>query len=381
MGRRLQSLASALTGAVTAAGVMYYFDGSSGRKRRARLGERSAQAARSFAQRLSERAAGWIRGGRVPAGVLAARVRARVERIVTHAQAVHVSVDEAGSVRLTGAVLAWELEPLRASVAAVPGIGRVVAELAVLESAERVRALVGDREVPTRPQTPTEASTAVRLLMALAGSGLLLGGARRRGKLGAASAAAGGMLLLRSVAPSRARLRRQHRPSIELSHTLHVHAPVNSVYTALRQPEALVGAVPPVRALRSREDGAMRWTLSDSEGWRLECIGEISEVQPNREIAWRSTADSPVSLWGMVWLEPIDERQTRLQLYISCRGAPGRTGAALRSLAGVGAREQLTENLNCLRQYLEAGAAPPPVSRQGTDVLSAWTQPPSGRTH
>jgi uncharacterized membrane protein len=228
--------------------------------------------------------------------------------------------------------------------------------------------------------TQAETSTALRVLMALAGSSLLLGGARRRGKLGAVGAAAGGMLLLRSAAPvpRRRRATRSRGPSVEISRTLHVAAPVESVYAALRQPEQLVGVVPPLRALRHRQEGATQWTLSDAEGWRVECSAEVTELQPNRQIAWRSTVDSPVSLWGMLWLEPLEDGQTLLQLYISCRLPPGRTGAALHCLAGFGPRQQLSENLTRLRRHLEATGSSPPHSNP---VLSACTQQTGRRTH
>jgi uncharacterized membrane protein len=359
MGRRLQSLASAFTGAVTAAGVTYDFDAGSGRHRRTRLGERAADLARRGLSRLQDASLGLayrltggttalFRDGRIPSSLLAERVRALVGHIVTHPDAVHVEAADDRTVRLTGAVLAWELQPLREAVSVVPGIGRVVAELAVFESAERVGALLGETAKPTSASdTQAETSTAVRLL-------------------------------LRSVAPARRRRALRSRgPSVEISRTLHVAAPVESVYAALRQPEQLVGVVPPLRALRHREEGATLWTLSDPEGWRVDCSAEVTELQPNRQIAWRSTVDSPVSLWGMLWLEPLEEGQTLLQLYISCRLPPGRTGAALHCLAGSGPRQQLTENLTRLRRHLEAAASPP----QSNAALSAWAQPTGGRTH
>ena len=352
MGRRLQSLTSALTGAVSAAGVMYYFDAGSGRDRRTRLGERAASVARRGLSRLQDASLGLANRltGRTTALLLAERVRARVGHIVTHPSAIHVEAAEDRTVRLTGAVLAWELQPLREAVSAVAGIGRVVAELAVFESAERVRALLGETVTPTSASdTQAETSTAVRLL-------------------------------LRSVAPAprRRRALRSRGPSVEISRTLRVAAPVEGVYAALRQPEKLVGVVPPLRALRHREKGATQWTLSDPEGWRVECSAELTERQPNRQIAWRSTVDSPVALWGMLWLEPLEGGQTLLQLYISCRLPPGRTGAALQCLAGFGSRQELTENLTRLRRYLEAAGSSPP---QGNAALSARTQSTGGRTH
>ncbi|HTT07160.1 MAG TPA: hypothetical protein VMF64_17930 [Steroidobacteraceae bacterium] len=410
MGRRLQSFASALTGAVTAAGVMYYFDANSGRRRRLALGQRSAGAARRSLARLQAashglahravelvaRATALLRGDEAAPGVLVERVRSRLGRVVSHPGAVHVSADEQHAVRLSGAVLAWEHEPLRRAVAGVAGVGAIHDELQVHESAAHVSALQGAPRRTRRGEAPDSGTAALRLLMALAGGSLLFGGTRRRGTLGAVGAAAGGALLLRSVtAPRRRTGGRARGHALEICQTLHVRSPVDSVYAALRRCDRLVELLPPLRALRHRADGATQWSVHDPHGWPLEWVVILSELQPNRQIAWRTTDDSPLAQWGMVWLEPIDAQHTRLHLYVSLRSAPGRTGLALRRLLEAGPHGELTENLSRLRRYLEgaasaAGAAGrvPGVAGPGTgaqasspDLLAAWTQPLDGRTH
>lgn len=410
MGRRLQSFASALTGAVAAAGVIYYFDASSGRRRRADLGQRSAGAARRGLSRLQAasrdlvhrayglgaRATGLLRRAEVTPTVLVERVRARLGRVLSHPGAVHVSADEQHTVRLSGVVLAWEHEPLRRAVAQVPGVEGIRDELEVHESAQHVSALQdGTRRSRRMPDAQAGGTAALRLLMALAGSSLLLGGSRRRGTLGAVGAAAGGALLLRSVTAPRRRTASHRARTLEICQTLHLHAPVERVYEALRDTDRLVALLPALRALRHRADGATQWSVHDPQGWPLQWTAVVTELQPNRQIAWRTTDDSMLAQWGMAWLEPIDAGQTRLHLYVSLRGVPGRTGQALRRLLGTGPHGELTENLGRLRQYLDGGmgAAPAGAGRRaataGTpgrsaanpDLLAAWAQPLDGRTH
>jgi uncharacterized membrane protein len=400
MGRRLQSFASALTGAVAAAGVMYYFDTSGGRGRRADTGQRSAGAARHGLSRLQAasrdlahrayglgaRATALLRRGEIAPTVLVERVRARLGRVVSHPGAVHVSADERRIVRLTGVVLAWEHEPLRRAVAEVPGVEAVRDDLEVHESAQHVSALQSGPRRPRRAQAAESGKTAaLRLLMTLVGSSLLLSGTRRRGTLGAVGAAAGGALLLRSVTAPRRRAARHRGRVLEVCQTLHVRSPVESVYEALRHSDRLVALLPALRALRHRGDGATQWAVHDPQGWPLEWTAVITELQPNRQIAWRTTDDSMLAQWGMAWLEPIDGRQTRLHLYVSLRALPGRTGQALRRLLGTGPQGELTGNLGRLRQYLEGGmgaaAADTGASVARPDLLAAWTQPLDGRTH
>jgi uncharacterized membrane protein len=396
MGRRFQSLASVLTGAVTAAGVTYYFDGDSGRRRRARLGERSAGLARRSLSRLQaasrdlahrasgfgERAAALLRGrDGVGVPLLAERVRACVARMVSHPQAVHVSADDARTVWLTGAVLAWEHEPLRRAVAAVAGVRAIRDEMQLYESAEHLSALQDAPWHSGRRTSDSSSAAALRVLMALAGGGLLLGGSRRRGKLGTVGAAAGGALLLGSVAAPR-RVKGHRGRALEICHTLHVRASAESVYAALRHCDPLVSLLPALRSLRHRADGATQWSVRDPEGWRLDFTAAITQLQPNRQIAWRTTGDSALSQWGMVWLEPIDAQRSRLHLYASLQSVPGRTGQALRRLLGTGPRGELTAHLARLRQYLEAGRADAHgAGRGGSEAPAAWMQPTGGRTH
>jgi len=410
MGRRLESFASALTGAVAAAGVMYYFDAGSGRRRRAEFGQRSAGAARRGVSRLQAasrdlahrvyglgaRATARIRRGEVAPTVLVERVRARLGRVVSHPGAVHVSADEQHTVRLTGAVLAWEHEPLRRAIAQVAGVGAIRDELEVHESAQQVSALQGGARRALRgPADEAGATAALRLLMALAGSSLLVGGSRRRGTLGVMGAAAGSALLLRSVTTPRRRPARYRNRPLEVCQTLHLHAPVESVYEALHNSDRLVALLPALRALRHRADGATQWSVHDPQGWPLEWTAVVTELQPNRQIAWRTTDDSTLTQWGMAWLEPIDARQTRLHLYVSLRIIPGRTRQALRRLLGTGPHGELTENLARLRRYLDGASEAGPAgagtrtatagtTRGGSanpDALAVWTQPLDGRTH
>lgn len=400
MGRRLQSLASALTGAVAAAGVVYSLDASSGRQRRAQLADRPAGAARRGLLRLQAASRGLLhrayglsarlRGTGQAASGVAERVRTRIGRVLSHPGAVQVSADAQHIVRLSGAVLAWEHEPLRRAVAAVPGVRAIRDELRVYESAEQASALQAEPGAP-----PTEASAtgsggsaALRVLMALAAGSLRPGGSRRRGAQGAVAAAAGGALLLRSVALPRSRTRRSARHTLEVCQTLHVRAPAQSVFAALRQIDRLVAPLPALRVLRHRADGATQWMARDSSGWRLDWTAVITELQPNRQIAWRTTADSSLTQWGMVWLDPIDAQQTQVHLYASLRSMPGRSGQLLRQLLGAGADGELNANLERLRRYLETAAgsaagtaASPPAASAGADLFGAWTQPIGGRTH
>lgn len=453
MARTVRSLSTALTGAVAAAGMMYYFDAISGRRRRAQLAERSASTTRHWLSRLRvagrdlanraggvrARAASLLRMRRVTPEVVVERVRSAMGRVVSHPGAVHVSVDANHRVLLRGAVLAWEHAPLRRAVAATAGVREVRDELAAYESAEHVSSLQGGQ--PRRARRPEllqdHWSPGTRLLMAIAGGGLLLGGSRlfggsaRRGALGAVGAAAGGALLLRSAinAPLRD-LPRGRGPHIEVRKTLRVRAPLERVFAALCDCERFPTFMRHVSDVQRRADGSTHWVMAGPWGIALEWDAVTTQLEPLRLIAWRTTEGSALQHWGMLRLEGGDagpQAEVRVHVYL-CYSAPaGRLGQAVARALHADPRGGLTEDLLRLRSYLEGSAgadagetlgngsvslgsvnargagsgtgqgvgraagsstdlgagrssssATPPASEE---VLTAWMEPPQGRTH
>src|SRR5437868_2972955 len=119
MGRAL----SLLGGAGLGAGLMYFFDPQTGRRRRALLRDQftgllhdAGAAFRVAGRDISHRAYGLLaEGGSVLAGgpvsdqALTERVRARLGRLVSHPGAIDVSAHD-GEVTLSGPVLADEVE-------------------------------------------------------------------------------------------------------------------------------------------------------------------------------------------------------------------------------------------------------------------------------
>jgi len=126
-------------------GLMYVFDPSTGKRRRALARDKAqlywystGDAIRKKARDTQNRARGTIAGVRqrfigtdVPSdAVLAARVRAQIGHVVSHAGAIGVNASQ-GCVSLSGPIPANEVEKLLSTVASVPGVTEVVNQLEV----------------------------------------------------------------------------------------------------------------------------------------------------------------------------------------------------------------------------------------------------------
>jgi hypothetical protein len=136
----------ALTWLGLGAGLMYYLDPDRGRSRRTRVRDRILHllkeldaAVGATAHDLTNRTHGLIAEARsvlihhqdhTPDGVVVARVRSKLGRVVSHPHAIVVTAHR-GHVALAGPVLACEVDRLRSAVASVRGVTSVEDRLQV----------------------------------------------------------------------------------------------------------------------------------------------------------------------------------------------------------------------------------------------------------
>src|SRR5579871_5270620 len=152
MSQNLNVLGAAAIGA----GLMYYLDPDSGRRRLALLrdqlvhaGHLGSRAAGIVASDASHRLTGMFAGVFAPPDdadaddlVLAERVRAKLGRLVRHPGAIDVTANH-GNILLRGPVLADEVQQLLLGVASVPGVENVVDSLDVRQVPGNVPGLQG----------------------------------------------------------------------------------------------------------------------------------------------------------------------------------------------------------------------------------------------
>jgi hypothetical protein len=210
----------ALTGFGMGASLMYLADPGQGRRRRARLREltvHSVHAAKSIAgmtsrdveHRMSGLAARTLSRltEEVPSdGVLTARVRARLGRLVSHPGAVDVAARR-GTVTLSGPIFEAEVEQLLEGVRAVPGVTAIENRLEPHQEAGRVSALQGPgpQEVLRMRASWRRWSPTARLIAGIAGVALVAFSSPKRPVRGAVTGLVGVELLERALRGARAR--------------------------------------------------------------------------------------------------------------------------------------------------------------------------------
>jgi BON domain len=161
--------------------AMFYLDPQVGRRRRTSMRDTVSATyhdARDLAEGQARRAVDHARGmiadarrrlwpfGRPSDAQLNERIRAQLGRLVLNPHAIRSQV-EAGCVRMHGKVLRHEIDALMAGLWNVPGVQRIVNELAVYTEPGNEPDLQGERRASQRTVTARLAVTPVLALLAV----------------------------------------------------------------------------------------------------------------------------------------------------------------------------------------------------------------------
>ena len=243
----------------------------------------------------------------------------------------------------------------------VSGVKSVMDALAPIAEPEHVSALQGGkpRPGPTIDILQDTWAPTTRALAATGGLLLLARGLRHRTLAGLASDAAGVALLVH-VAGTRGRARYttlDGRPAVAIRKTLHIQAPPGEVFALFNKPDVFPRFMTHVRAVRRDGDRHSHWKVTGPLGTSFEWGAEITELEPDRLIAWRSTDGSDVANEGRITFTPSGDGKTDVQVQLSYHPPGGVVGHAIATVFGVGPKKQLDDDLLRLKSLLETGKA------------------------
>jgi uncharacterized membrane protein len=348
--------------------AMYFFDPQAGRRRRARTRDKLDSAGRRLRDAYDvtlrdtrQRAMGFRAMGRrllrreAPPDDdrLAGRVRAVLGRYCSHPHAIEVRAS-GGNVALAGPILAHEIAGLARAVQGVPGVQAVSSELVAHERPGNVSALQGG--LPRRGRQwelmQDNWSPAARLMVGVLGLGLLV----RGGFLGRLGGAA---LLARAATnldfATLVGLAGAER-GIEVQKTICVDAPVERVFEFWSHFENFPHFMTRVREVDVMGDRS-HWIVRGPAGLAVEWTAEVTRMEPDSLIAWRSTGESDVKHEGEVRFEP-DGDGTRVGVRLCYVPPAGALGHAVASLFGADPKTEMDADLMRMKSMIETGRTP-----------------------
>ncbi len=349
------------SGLLVGAGLMYFLDPVRGRKRRARIGELALHARRverdlvgKAVRDASHRAHGLGERVKHPMsdvvadGVLQGRVRAALGRVISHPRAIEVEA-RGGAVVLRGPIFTREADAAIGCVHRVAGVHEVIDRLERHASAD-VPSLQGEGR-PARP--PRQAwRPAMRMGAIATGAGLAAWGIMRRGLFGGVLGAAGGLLALRGTL-NQPLGRAFGRGGISVQKTITVNAPIDRVFDLMSRFENFPKFMEHVREVEVIGPRS-RWRVDGPAGSELVYESDITRLEPDRVIEWRTLPGQKIDHTGRVRFDETD-LGTRVHVELVYRPPAGVLGHAIAHLLGWDPKARMNDDLVRMKALLETG--------------------------
>jgi uncharacterized membrane protein len=359
--------------------AMYLLDPQSGRRRRARARDQLVHASRVLndagkvtARDAAQRAQGIAASARklfdheqVSDEALLGRVRAALGRVVSHPHAIEVAAG-GGHVTLEGPILTREVRPLLRAIRAVRGVRSVADQLTVYGEPGNVSALQGG--VP-RPGSRFELmqdnwSPAARLAAGAAGAAMLAGALRAKAGMCALLGIGGSALVARAATNMDvASLLGFGRRGIAVEKIIDLDAPVERVFGFWTDYQNFPRATHNVREVRQIDGNRSRWVVAGPAGVPVHWDAEVTRIEPNALIEWRSTDGSDVRHAGEVRFAPRNGG-TRLHVHLSYVPPGGALGHAVAALLGADPKSEMDADLLRMKTMIETGHAPHDAARR-----------------
>ena len=365
-----------LGSAVLGAAAMYFSDPVQGRRRRAfaraklqSMATKTSNAidvgARDFGNRLAGMRARvrqllGRRGEAPDDDVLAARVRARLGRAVSHPHAIAVAA-HGGRIELRGPVLAGERQQLLKRVGSVAGVSGVDDMLEIHDKPDGIPALQGEgRRVASGGPGQQNWTPALRSAAMAGGVALGTYGLTRRTPAGAALALVGLALLARGATQAsfqRVAAGGAAAAGITLEKTIDINAPIDIVFDVWTQYENFPQFMSHVIEVRDLGQERSHWIVKGPAGSRLEWDAVLTNYRRPSLLSWQTEPGGSVEHAGAVYFEPTDGG-TRVTVNMSYQPPAGALGHGLAVLLGSDPKRELDDDLLRMKAFIEGGIPP-----------------------
>ena len=365
-----------ISGLGIGAGLMYLFDPDRGKRRRAKVRDKARHLAnktddvigktsRDLANRVTgivSEAESLFTSGGASDEVLAARVRSKLGRVVSHPSSIEVKVTD-GQVILSGPILAREVDELLECASAIKGVAGVENRLKVHEQPGSVSGLQDSRMNFDQQCALRHAnwSPTARLLVGAASGALVVYGARRRGLVGAAIGPVGIAMLSRALANLEIKrlVGLQTGPrTIDIEKTINIAAPVEQIFDCWSNHERFPQFMRNVREVRKTGETTYHWVVAGPAGVSVEWDAEITRLVPNQLIAFRSLPGSAIEQTGLVHFTPTSDGDTCVDIKMSYNPPAGAIGHLVAMLFGADPKKEMDEDLMRMKSFIETGQVP-----------------------
>jgi uncharacterized membrane protein len=366
---------SLITAATLGGGFAYLTDPAIGKRRRALLrdavvhGAKVARRAATIAAKdTAHRLGGLLEISKrifvhdhVNDEVLADRVRSEIGRVSSHPN-VEVIVDD-GCVTLLGPVVAKESLMVLKAAESVRGVQEIVNRMELYEPSRNMQ--TQNPRIRQLDIFQTHWAPATRVAVGSAGASMLLVSSKMPAAI-RTLLRAGGLALVARAATNLDFKRllglRAGPGSVTIQKTTRIAAPIERVYSLWTRYENFPLFMSRIRQVRDLGHGRSHWAAYGPLGAPLEWDAVITEMIPNKLIAWRGEPGSLVQHAGSVRFDAQDGF-TRVQVRLSYSPPGGAVGHMIATVLGSNPKQEMDEDLVRMRTFIETGKRPHDAAR------------------
>lgn len=359
------------------AGFMYFFDPDRGNRRRALLRDKAVHAMNETTHCLDatvhdiqNRSSGWLaelshllKPDHASDAVIRERIRARLGRVVSHPRSVQVTVHQNRAV-ISGHILTHEAESLLAAISSVRGVQSVEDRLERHPSAGNFPGLQGEGRTPRIVPDYLQASWSptTRAAACIAGGILALYGARHKHSLGTMSLGMAGLSLLTRGVTNRDLKRLtgvgHGNANIEIVKTININAPVDLVFAFWSNYDNFPHFMSNVETVRESGNGHSHWVVKGPAGIPIEWDADVTRIELNRELSWKSLPGGVVDNSGRILFEDVGDNTTRVDIRLSYSPPAGAIGHTVADLLGFDPKAKMDRDLARMKTLIETGRPP-----------------------
>jgi len=145
------------------------------------------------------------------------------------------------------------------------------------------------------------------------------------------------------------------RRAVDVQKTINVAAPVETVFDFWRRYENFPRFMSNVREVRDLDGGRSHWTVAGPAGVPVDWDAEITQMVPNKVIAWKTLPGSTVPHAGIVRFQPTPDGTTSISVRLSYDPPAGAVGHTVATLFGADPKSELDADITRLKALIETG--------------------------
>jgi uncharacterized membrane protein len=147
------------------------------------------------------------------------------------------------------------------------------------------------------------------------------------------------------------------RRAVEVQKTININAPVEQVFEFWRNFENFPRFMSNVRAVRDDGGGRSHWTVAGPAGVPVSWDAEITRLEPDQLIAWKSVPGSAVANAGIIRFDRV-EGGTRIDIKLAYNPPAGAIGHGVAWLFGADPKSEIDADLVRMKTMIETGNPP-----------------------